>query len=308
MEETVGVPSSLSSQTMDLPPLLTQHAAPLKILLVEPSRTQSGIVRRYLQAQDIQQVVAVTSGQEALQAARGDCPDAIISALHLADMDGVQLALQIRAEKETDAPGFVLISSEPDRAKTETLSACGQAILLHKPFTQEELITALSIVTGRPLLTNPEGAAITGLAPAASPASQPAPSVAPSRERLRVLLVDDSTAARLYQRNVLQGLGFVQFVEAANGAQAVAAIAQASDPGHFDLIVTDYNMPHMDGCGLVGYLKETPATASVPILLVTTETDPEKLEAVRHLGVAAVCDKTFSPEVVRGIVDQLFAE
>ena len=51
------------------------------------------------------------------------------------------------------------------------------------------------------------------------------------------------------------------------------------------MIVTDYNMPFMDGSGLVGYLKQNPSTASVPIIMVTTEQDPVKLDAVRQLGV-----------------------
>ncbi len=75
--------------------------------------------------------------------------------------------------------------------------------------------------------------------------------------------------------------------------------------GTFDLIVTDYNMPYMDGRGLVGYLKQGPSTASIPIIMVTTEEDPVKLEAVRQLGVAAVCNKSFPPEIARKIIDQL---
>jgi two-component system chemotaxis response regulator CheY len=113
--------------------------------------------------------------------------------------------------------------------------------------------------------------------------------------------VDDSSAARLHARKVLEGLGFAKFVEAVDGAAAVAAVAKDK----FDLIVTDYNMPFMDGHGLVGYLKQNPATAKVPVIMVTTEGDPAKLEAVRRLGVAAVCDKSFQPEAVRGIIDQL---
>ena len=116
-----------------------------------------------------------------------------------------------------------------------------------------------------------------------------------------MLLVDDSAVARLHEKRILQGLGFVQFVEVGDGAQAVAAVARDK----FDLIVTDYNMPYMDGKGLVGYLKQNPATASVPILMITTETDSGKLDAVRRLGVT-VCDKSFKAEVVRNIVDSWF--
>ena len=119
--------------------------------------------------------------------------------------------------------------------------------------------------------------------------------------KLRVLIVDDSGAARVHIKNVLKGLGFLQFSEAPDGAQAVAAVAGAV----FDLIVTDYNMPFMDGRGLVGYLKQDPSTASIPIIMVTTEEDPGKLAAVRQLGVTAICGKSFPPEVARRILDQL---
>jgi CheY-like chemotaxis protein len=113
--------------------------------------------------------------------------------------------------------------------------------------------------------------------------------------------VDDSTPARLHMRSVLASLGLSHVVEAADGAQAVAAVARET----FDLIVTDYNMPFMDGSGLVGYLKQNPSTASVPIIMVTSEQDPVKLAAVRQLGVAAICDKNFPLDTVRKIIDEL---
>src|SRR5262249_10880653 len=155
----------------------------------------------------------------------------------------------------------------------------GSAVLLKKPFTSEQLADALKVVTTRH--TPPQGAAEFG--------------------RLSVLIVDDSAPARRHVRSVLAGLGISQFVEALDGAHAVAVLAG----GKFDLIVTDYNMPHMDGRGLVGYLKENPATAGVPIIMVTTETDPAKLAAVRRLGVAAVCDKSFPADVVRRVLEQV---
>jgi two-component system chemotaxis response regulator CheY len=121
------------------------------------------------------------------------------------------------------------------------------------------------------------------------------------RSQLRALIVDDSAAARVYVRKVLTGLGLSQFVEAADGAEAVAAVAG----GTFNLIVTDYNMPNMDGRGLVSYLKQHAATASIPIIMVTTEDNPGKLEAVRRLGVAAICDKNFPAHVVQQVIEQL---
>jgi two-component system, chemotaxis family, chemotaxis protein CheY len=265
--------------TIDLrPPDLTQ-SLPLKVLLVEPSRTQSGIIRKYLQDQGVQHVVAVASGQEALRLVRSERPDAIISALHLSDMIGVQLAQQIRGESKEAGPGFVLISSEGGSSETGTLSKCDKAVVLQKPFTPERLVEALRLVS----------------------AVQPPSATTTECGKIRALIVDDSAPARRHIRGVLTGLGLSQFVEAADGAQAVAALVG----GTFDLIVTDYNMPYMDGRGLVGYLKQNPSTASIPIIMVTTEEDAGKLEAVRQLGVAAVCDKSLPPEIARRIIDQL---
>jgi two-component system chemotaxis response regulator CheY len=228
----------------------------------------------------VQQVIAVTSGQEALRAVASERPDAIISALHLPDMTGVELGQHIRGESTGAAPGFVLISSEAESSEAGTLSKCGKAVLLHKPFTPEKLAEALKVVTGP----------FTGVIAAGK-----------SRlGRLRVLIVDDSAPARLHIRGVLEGLGLVKFVEAADGARAVAAITSDA----FDLIVTDYNMPYMDGRGLVGFLKQNPATASVPIIMVTSETDPGKLNAIRQLGVT-VCDKSFQCDFVRKIIEQI---
>ncbi len=271
--------SSATSQTIDPRPPDKSPGISLNVLLVEPSRTQSAIIRSYLKGQGIQHIVAVASGEEALQAVRREPPGALISALHLADMTGVQLAQRVREEIGPAAPGFVLISSEAEKSEAGSLSKCGHAVLLQKPFSPEELAGALKSVS----------------------AEQLSPSSAKERGKFRVLIVDDSPAARLHVRRVLEGLGLSQFVEAADGAQAVAAAAREA----FDLVVTDYNMPFMDGRGLVGYLKQNPATASTPIIMVTTETDPAKLEGVRQLGLAALCDKSFPPAVVGKIIEQL---
>jgi two-component system chemotaxis response regulator CheY len=247
------------------------------VVLVEPSRAQSAIIRKYLQSQGISSVVAVVSGAEALQAVRLDRPDAIISALHLSDMTGVQLAKQVR-EACQPAPGFVLISSEAESVDAGTLSQCGRAVLLQKPFTAERLVETLKMAAGEPA---------------------PSPSRV-ARGRLRVLIVDDSAAARAHIRSVLEGLGLTEMTEAEDGAHAVALVARDA----FQLIITDYNMPLMDGRGLIAFLKQSPATASIPIIMVTTEQDPAKLSAVRQLGVT-ICEKSFPPDVVRKILDEL---
>jgi serine/threonine protein kinase/DNA-binding NarL/FixJ family response regulator len=278
-ETTVGARPPATPQTIDFLPPATGPGLTLQVLLVEPSRTQSAIIRKYLQSQGVQHVTAVATGQAALEAVRRERPEVVLSALHLSDMTGVQLAEQIHGEFKAAAPGFVLISSETESAEAGSLSKCGKAVHLKKPFTPAQLVEALQVV---------------------APGQSPPPAI-PALGKVRVLIVDDSAPARLHIRGVLTRLGLSQVVEATDGAHAVATLAGAT----VDLIVTDYNMPHMDGRALVGYLKQNPATAAIPIILVTTEDDPGKLEAVRRLGVAAVCGKDFPPEVVQKVIAQL---
>ena len=92
-----------------------------------------------------------------------------------------------------------------------------------------------------------------------------------------------------------------KIIEAADGAEALTVLGREA----LDLVVTDYNMPYLDGRGLIDFIRHRSAVPSVPIIVVTTETDPNKLEAVRRLGVTAICDKSFKPEVVRGVLGKL---
>ena len=118
---------------------------------------------------------------------------------------------------------------------------------------------------------------------------------------LRVLVVDDSAAARSHIRSVLAGLGLREIVESADGAEAVTLLETET----FGLVVTDYHMPRLDGLGLIEFIRRRSGTPSVPVIMVTTETDPVKLEAVRQLGVSAICDKGFKPDVVRSVIECL---
>jgi serine/threonine-protein kinase len=269
------------NQTIAVSPSSKPSMASATILLVEPSRVQAGIIRKYLQEIGFQEITSTSSGQKALEIVRNSPAQVVISAMHLADMTGIQLAQMMRAQEPVSPSGFVLITSQADAEQTNLSSQASHAIRLPKPFDLDQLAQALVAATSTPSLsekgTDPDALG-----------------------RLRVLVVDDSAPARVHIRSVLEELGLTQFVEAADGARAVAALAGET----FDLIVTDYNMPYMDGRGLVGYLKQNPATASVPIIMVTSETDPSKLEPVRQLGIT-ICDKSFQRDVVRKVLDQL---
>lgn len=305
----VGMPTPAPVAGNAPRPDLTPEAAPtssgstppgtVSVLLVEPSRVQSAIIRQYLEAQGMTVCRAVTTGTDALAAVQVDHPTSVVASVHLSDMTGVELIELARAATQSDSPAFVLVSSEADDGVPPHLN---RATVLAKPFTPDQLVQALNHVTGLSVAVR-SSVTVTGLSMAKGSASiMMATKPKPGRSALRVLLVDDSATARLHQRQVLGGLGFAAFSDAADGAQGIAAATQE----RFDLIVTDYNMPLIDGRALVSYLKHYPPTAAVPVLVVTSETDPAVLDPLRALGVAAILDKGFPPATVKPLVDQLF--
>jgi serine/threonine protein kinase len=268
------------SATVDLAPPPPSRGG-MTALLVEPSRSQAVIIRNYLQGLGYSEISTLPSGQKALEMARTAPPSVVLSAMHLNDMTGVELARRLRGDEKLADIGFVLISSEADAQEFRSLSLTGHFIHLTKPFSAEQLAEALRAATG----TSPRSTQI------------PKPE---TEEPIRILVVDDSSAARGHIRRVLAAAGLDRIVEAEDGKQAVALLEKET----FDLVVTDYNMPHLDGRGLIEFIRNHSATPSVPVILVTTETDPAKLEAVRRLGVAAICDKTFPVEVIRQLLQR----
>jgi serine/threonine protein kinase len=118
----------------------------MKLLLVEPSRTQAVIVRNFLQGVGIPTVATVATGQKALESMRAARPHAVISTMHLNDMTGVQLLEQMRADQALARIGFVLIASEADASDTGAVHGLA-AVLLPKPFTQEQMARALRQAT-----------------------------------------------------------------------------------------------------------------------------------------------------------------
>jgi len=110
--------------------------------------------------------------------------------------------------------------------------------------------------------------------------------------------------ARKQVRRVLSNLGIRDFVEAENGRVAVELL----DHTAVDFVVTDYNMPEMDGQALIEYIRTHSWQKSVPVMMVTSESDQGRLAAVEALGVVGMCDKPFEPRMVRSLIKRLLTE
>jgi serine/threonine protein kinase len=125
----------------------TAHPAPapiaLPVLLVEPSRTQASIIRKFLLDLGTTHILVAHSGKNALEMIRTTPVRAVILAMHLADMTGVQLIQQARNDPQFRDVGFILVSSETDAAEAAALREMPHTVLLPKPFDLQRLAAAL---------------------------------------------------------------------------------------------------------------------------------------------------------------------
>ncbi len=119
--------------------------------------------------------------------------------------------------------------------------------------------------------------------------------------QLHALVVDDSLAMRRSIMYALQRLGDVVCVEAQDGAEGLKKFTQ----GKFDLVVTDINMPLMDGLKLISLIRQDPGQGSVPIVVITTEgAEADRVRAV-NLGASAYLVKPVQSQQVIDVAKEL---
>ncbi|MBY6260559.1 response regulator [Azospirillum sp. 412522] len=116
----------------------------------------------------------------------------------------------------------------------------------------------------------------------------------------KVMTVDDSRTMRDMVSFTLRGAGY-EVVEAADGQQAMTAIATTK----VDLVITDLNMPVMDGLTLIRRLRAIPAHRTLPILMLTTEADESKKSEGRAAGATGWIVKPFNPDKLVSVVQKV---
>lgn len=260
---------------------LTTSLADLSVVLVEPSHMQAALVRRMLEHQGVGRITAVETAAAALTALKGATEQTVvISSLYLPDLAGTELVTAMRAERALECIPFILVSSETRPQVLEPVRQSGACSIVTKPFNEQQLSRALYA--------------------AADYLNPPEDLDAADIESLRVLVVDDSLASRRHLRRLLEELGIDHISEAENGKQAVALLESAM----VDLVITDYNMPEMDGRELTEYIRTQSWQAEVPVLMVTSEQNMGRLAAVERAGVSAICDKPFEAGSIRRLISE----
>jgi two-component system chemotaxis response regulator CheY len=106
-----------------------------------------------------------------------------------------------------------------------------------------------------------------------------------------ILTVDDSASIRMTTKIALTNAGY-QVTEAVDGVDGLAK----AKSGSFDLIVTDLNMPNMNGLEMIEALRQSPAHTGVPIIFLTTESDADMKARAKAAGATGWVTKPFDPE------------
>ncbi|MGZ9722199.1 response regulator [Rhizobium miluonense] len=112
-----------------------------------------------------------------------------------------------------------------------------------------------------------------------------------------ILTVDDSASIRLTTRIALTNAGYA-VTEAVDGADGLGKMKM----GNFDLIVTDLNMPNMDGLTMIRGLRQLPAYMGTPVIFLTTESDGDLKQQAKAAGATGWLTKPFDPENLIKIV------
>lgn len=108
--------------------------------------------------------------------------------------------------------------------------------------------------------------------------------------KLRYLVVDDFSTMRRIVRNLMKELGYTIVDEAEDGAVALQKLKAST----FDFVVTDWNMPNMDGLTLLQTIRADPALKHLPVLMITAEAKKENIIAAAQAGASGYIVKPFT--------------
>lgn len=119
----------------------------------------------------------------------------------------------------------------------------------------------------------------------------------------RVLVVDDSSSIRAIIKKIIKVSGFdvAEFLDACDGREALSIMAA----NRVDLVLTDINMPNMNGLELITRIKENDHLASIPVVVVSTEGSEKKMAEAMALGAVGYVKKPFVPEEIKQTLNNI---
>jgi len=119
---------------------------------------------------------------------------------------------------------------------------------------------------------------------------------------MKVLVVDDFSTMRRIIKNLLRDLGFTNIQEADDGSTALPMLQS----GEFEFVVTDWNMPGMQGIDLLKAIRADASLSHIPVLMVTAEAKKEQIVMAAQAGVNGYIVKPFTAATLKTKLDKIF--
>lgn len=119
---------------------------------------------------------------------------------------------------------------------------------------------------------------------------------------MKILIVDDFSTMRRIIKNLLRDLGFTNTHEADDGTTALPMLQN----GNFDFLITDWNMPGMQGIDLLKAVRSDPKLAALPVMMVTAESKRDQIIEAAQAGVNGYIVKPFTAATLKEKMDKIF--
>ena len=119
---------------------------------------------------------------------------------------------------------------------------------------------------------------------------------------MKILVVDDFSTMRRIIKNLLRDLGFNNTEDADDGSTALPML----QTGDFDFLVTDWNMPGMQGIDLLKAVRQDPSLSSLPVLMVTAESKKDQIVEAAQTGVNGYIVKPFTAQILNEKIEKIF--
>jgi len=214
-------------------------------------------------------------GAEALERLKTERADLVLTDVEMPRLDGYALCMALKNDPVTEGIPVIICSSLGEASDLERGFDVGADDYLVKPVVPEELVSRLHSLLATRMLSGRE----------------------------RVLVVDDSAAIRHLVSDCLRRQGFV--VSTAVDGQDGLDKAKAERP---ELVLTDYDMPRMNGFELVLGLRRDPTTRDIPLVMLTARESKRDQAQMRAAGLTSYLVKPFGPDKCVAIVERVLAE
>jgi CheY-like chemotaxis protein len=252
----------------------TANISPPSILVVDDFSAARGLVSELL-APLTTKITEAENGRQALDIITSSHFDLIISDYQMPEMDGITLCQELKKNSSTRGIPVLMLSNFDSPKDINRGFQAGATAYLSKTDTRDQLLpTAESILKKLRF----------------------------QKEQL-ILIVDDSSSIRQLVVEGLSHYGF-QIMEAENGVEAVQCIRQRRP----DLILTDINMPEMDGFTLCQKVKTDPELASIPIVVMSVNADRAHMGRMVHHGISSYIVKPFNVDELIILINTLLSD